>query len=94
MHMVLIITILIIPNDYDVFVHLFMNHANLTRKNSITGVTYKDDPNIFEWELINEPRCQSDLSGTTDQWYVTTLKFISPPFICTLRNGMLQVLMQ
>ncbi|CAL8463194.1 g2728 [Coccomyxa elongata] len=29
----------------------------LTRKNTITGVTYRDDPTIFALELANEPRC-------------------------------------
>jgi mannan endo-1,4-beta-mannosidase len=33
-------------------------------------VTYKDDPNIFAWELINEPQCFSDLSGTTLQAWI------------------------
>ena len=28
------------------------------RTNSLTGVKYLDDPTIFSWELINEPRCQ------------------------------------
>lgn len=42
----------------------------LTRVNSITGVTYKDDPTIFAWELINEPRCQSDPSGRTIQGWI------------------------
>ena len=28
----------------------------LTRKNSITGQLYKDDPTIMAWELANEPR--------------------------------------
>ena len=27
----------------------------LTRRNSITGVDYKDDPAIFGWDLMNEP---------------------------------------
>jgi mannan endo-1,4-beta-mannosidase len=29
----------------------------LNRKNSITGLRYKDDPTIMMWELANEPRC-------------------------------------
>jgi mannan endo-1,4-beta-mannosidase len=30
----------------------------LTRTNTVTGVTYRDDPTIFAWELLNEPRCE------------------------------------
>lgn len=28
----------------------------LTRRNSITGLLYSDDPTVFAWELCNEPR--------------------------------------
>ncbi|KAK9150123.1 hypothetical protein Syun_008432 [Stephania yunnanensis] len=35
----------------------------LSRKNSITGIEYRNDPTIFAWELMNEPRCMSDPSG-------------------------------
>lgn len=39
----------------------------LTRKNHLTGVEYRDDPTILAWELMNEPRCTTDLSGDTLQ---------------------------
>ncbi|XP_058101029.1 mannan endo-1,4-beta-mannosidase 2-like [Magnolia sinica] len=42
----------------------------LTRKNSITGIEYRNDPTIFAWELINEPRCTSDASGDTLQDWI------------------------
>ncbi|KAH0982230.1 hypothetical protein GBA52_009407 [Prunus armeniaca] len=45
----------------------------LTRINSITRVAYKDDPTIFAWELINEPRCQADVSGALLQQWVTEM---------------------
>ena len=31
----------------------------INRVNTITNVVYKDDPNIFSWELANEPRCRN-----------------------------------
>ena len=46
----------------------------LTRKNTITGIEYRDDPIIFGWELINEPRCMSDPTG--DTLHVSTFKFL------------------
>ncbi|CAK9314764.1 unnamed protein product [Citrullus colocynthis] len=42
----------------------------LTRKNSLTGIEYRDDPTIFGWELINEPRCMTDASGDTLQEWI------------------------
>ncbi|TVU28643.1 hypothetical protein EJB05_20168 [Eragrostis curvula] len=53
----------------------YKNHvkAVLTRVNKITGVAYKDDPTIFAWELMNEPRCQSDLSGKTLQGWIAEM---------------------
>lgn len=49
----------------------------LTRKNSITGIEYRNDPTIFAWELINEPRCTSDASGDTLQdWIEEMARFV------------------
>ncbi|KAF9595864.1 hypothetical protein IFM89_005350 [Coptis chinensis] len=42
----------------------------LTRVNTYTNVTYKDDPTIFAWELMNEPRCTSDPTGDKLQAWI------------------------
>ncbi|KAM3244159.1 hypothetical protein ACQJBY_055837 [Aegilops geniculata] len=54
---------------------LYKNHVKrvVTRVNSFTGVAYKDDPTIFAWELMNEPRVPTDLSGKTMQAWVTLM---------------------
>ncbi|CAJ1870403.1 unnamed protein product [Sphenostylis stenocarpa] len=55
----------------------YKNHvkAVLRRKNTITGVLYKNDPTIFAWELMNEPR-SSDLSGQQIQEMAGYVKYI------------------
>ncbi|KAK6919572.1 Glycoside hydrolase, family 5 [Dillenia turbinata] len=52
--------------------HYFKNYVKtvLTRKNTITGIEYRDDPTIFAWELMNEPRCTSDASGDSLQDWI------------------------
>ncbi|KAL2457957.1 Mannan endo-beta-1 [Forsythia ovata] len=52
--------------------HYFKNYVKtvLTRKNTFTGIEYRDDPTIFAWELINEPRCITDASGDTLQDWI------------------------
>jgi hypothetical protein len=39
-----------------------MNYVKtlLTRKNTITGVMYSEDPTVFAWELANEPETSAD----------------------------------
>ncbi|KAG4916749.1 hypothetical protein JHK87_054306 [Glycine soja] len=57
----------------------YKNHikAVLTRKNTITGVAYKDDPAIFAWELMNEPRSQHDNSGKViQQWVIEMAAYV------------------
>ncbi len=41
---------------------LFANYVRdiVSRRNSITGIPYKDDPAIFSWQVSNEPRAFSD----------------------------------
>ncbi|OIV89796.1 hypothetical protein TanjilG_12109 [Lupinus angustifolius] len=53
----------------------YKNHIKsvLTRKNSLTGIAYKDDPTIMAWELMNEIRCPSDQSGNTVQAWITEM---------------------
>ncbi|CAH9116574.1 unnamed protein product [Cuscuta europaea] len=50
----------------------FKNYVKtvLTRKNTVTGIEYRDDPTVFAWELINEPRCMTDPSGDTLQDWI------------------------
>ncbi|KAF5197253.1 Mannan endo-1,4-beta-mannosidase [Thalictrum thalictroides] len=42
----------------------------LTRVNTFTNATYKEDPTIFAWELINEARCNSDPTGDKLQAWI------------------------
>ncbi|ONK70091.1 uncharacterized protein A4U43_C05F30140 [Asparagus officinalis] len=49
----------------------------LTRKNHLTGIEYRDDPTIFAWELMNEPRCTTDQSGDTlQEWIEDMSKYV------------------
>uniref|UniRef100_A0A2P2JNL8 mannan endo-1,4-beta-mannosidase n=1 Tax=Rhizophora mucronata TaxID=61149 RepID=A0A2P2JNL8_RHIMU len=43
------------------------------RRNSLSGVRYSDEPAIFAWELMNEPRCASSSSAPVLQAWITEM---------------------
>lgn len=45
----------------------FTQQAIVTRKNSLSRIKYSEEPAIFAWELINEPRCSSNSSASVLQ---------------------------
>ena len=50
----------------------------ISRTNSITGIPYNQDPTIFAWELINEPRAPSDVSGSRlHEWIAEMSTFVN-----------------
>ncbi|WP_410496129.1 X2-like carbohydrate binding domain-containing protein [Cellulosilyticum sp. ST5] len=55
----------------------YKNYAEhfINRTNYFTGVKYKDDPTIFAWDLMNEPRYQ-DVSTTENTQGITLRKWV------------------
>jgi mannan endo-1,4-beta-mannosidase len=46
----------------------------ITRKNSLNGRLYRDDPTVLAWELANEPRCKGGADfDATSGWDKSTL---------------------
>jgi hypothetical protein len=43
-------------------------HKLVTRRNSVTGVLYRDDPTIFSWELVNEAEAGLDRLAAMRRW--------------------------
>ncbi|KAM0928143.1 hypothetical protein ACQ4PT_002299 [Festuca glaucescens] len=60
----------------------YKNHVKtvLTRVNTVTGVAYRDDPAIFGWELMNEPRCNAEPTGALVQSWVEEMS----PYLKTI----------
>lgn len=48
--------------------------AVVKRKNSLSGVRYSEEPAIFAWELMNEPRCASSSSAPVLQCFIFGLR--------------------
>ncbi|KAK4483914.1 hypothetical protein RD792_011123 [Penstemon davidsonii] len=73
-----------VNGDDDFYTHpvlkgYYRNHIKrvVTRLNTITRVAYRDDPTIMAWELMNEPRCQTDYSGrTVNGWVQEMARFV------------------
>ncbi|XP_078179166.1 glycosyl hydrolase superfamily protein [Carex rostrata] len=47
----------------------------LTRVNTFNNISYKDDPTIFGWELMNEARCESDSTGNKLQGWIQEMAY-------------------
>ncbi|HDQ25369.1 MAG TPA: hypothetical protein ENN43_01315 [bacterium] len=49
----------------------------ITRKNTVNGKLYRDDPAIFAWDLMNEPRNENDPTGEVlNKWIEETADYI------------------
>lgn len=57
-------------------------YALVNRKNTNTGIVYKNDPTIMSWQLANEPRPAPDAATNTDRanefinWVIGTSEYI------------------
>lgn len=58
--------------------------AILMRRNSITGVLYRDDPTIMAWDLANEPWVLGDDTGKT----LTVCSTLFPAVFITIIGSM------
>jgi mannan endo-1,4-beta-mannosidase len=57
-----------------------------TRRNTLTGILYRDDPNIFGWELINEAQAVTSRWSERRAWIAemsTYLRSLDPNHIIT-----------
>lgn len=57
---------------------MYQDHVRtvLTRVNTINGRTYSEDPTVFAWNLINEPRCTGCANGTIAAWIKEQAAFV------------------
>ncbi|MDQ5845183.1 MAG: cellulase family glycosylhydrolase [Acidobacteriota bacterium] len=67
---------------------LYREHMEklVTRRNTVTGTLYRDDPNIFGWELINEGQAVTGRWAERRAWLVemsSYLKSLDPNHVIT-----------
>ncbi|HEV2883380.1 MAG TPA: cellulase family glycosylhydrolase, partial [Pyrinomonadaceae bacterium] len=57
---------------------LYRQHVEkiVTRRNTVTGVTYRDDPIIFGWELINEGQVVTGRWAERRAWFAEMSNYI------------------
>jgi mannan endo-1,4-beta-mannosidase len=57
---------------------LYREHVEklVTRRNTITGVLYRDDPNIFGWELMNEAQVITGRWAERRAWFAEMSAYI------------------
>lgn len=61
-----------IKQEYKNYVGYLLNRTNI-----YTKIAYKDEPTIMAWELANEPRCETDKSGSAlTNWVGEMSEFI------------------
>ncbi len=48
----------------------------VTRRNSVTGVLYRDDPAIFSWELVNEAHAEFDHTAAMQRWLAEMARYV------------------
>ncbi|CAI8603647.1 unnamed protein product [Vicia faba] len=72
-----------ITNEDDFFTNpvvkqYYKNHvkAILTRNNTINGLLYMDDPTVFSWELMNEPRFPNDSGNSIQNWVTEMAAYV------------------
>jgi mannan endo-1,4-beta-mannosidase len=48
----------------------------VARRNTVTGVLYRDDPTIFAWELVNEAHAEFDQFEAMQQWLAEMATYV------------------
>lgn len=73
---------------------LYQNHIKqiITRKNTITGVTYSNDPAIFAWDLINEPRSTQGSACLQACSQAISVSFLNPCSTISMLQSTMQLL--